>query len=163
MPMIISVPSEKRLRGVHPDLVRVVRRMAMDWKSEETGFIITCGVRTLEEQKQMVKAKASRTLRSRHIPAANGFSHAVDFACTMLVKGKWVPKWDWPLMIILANAMKASAIAEKVPVEWGGTWAALNTVKGPITAGMLSRRFPDGPHFQLPWATYPGTTKGVKK
>ena len=159
----ISPTSEKRLRGVHPDLVRVVRRMAADWNSGNTGFIITCGVRSLEEQKEMVRAKASRTLRSRHIPAANGFAHAVDFACTMLVKGKAVPKWDWPLFIVLANAMKAAAIAEKVPVEWGGTWDLLNDVKGALTAAMLHKKFPDGPHFQLPWAAYPGTTKGVKK
>jgi peptidoglycan L-alanyl-D-glutamate endopeptidase CwlK len=92
-------------------------------------------------------------MRSRHIPAANKFSHAVDFACTI----KGVPKWDWSLYVRLANAVKAAAIAEKVPVEWGGTWAALNSVKGAITAKMLHKSFPDGPHFQLPWSSYPGS------
>jgi peptidoglycan L-alanyl-D-glutamate endopeptidase CwlK len=42
--------------------------------------------------------------------------------------------------------MKAAAKAEKVPLEWGGDW-----------------KFKDGPHFQLPWATHPGTNKGAKK
>jgi peptidoglycan L-alanyl-D-glutamate endopeptidase CwlK len=149
----ISTVSERRLRGVHPDLVRVVRRTAKDWKDPETGWIITCGVRTIAEQRVLVAKGASRTMRSRHIPAANKFSHAVDFACTI----KGVPKWDWSLYVRLANAVKAAAIAEKVPVEWGGTWAALNSVNGAITAKMLHKSFPDGPHFQLPWSSYPGS------
>lgn len=135
--MIITPTSEKRLKGVHPDLVRVVRRVAKDWKDPETGWIITCGVRTLEEQKVNVAKGASKTMRSRHIPAANGYSHAVDFACTI----NGVPKWDWPLYAKLAKAVKAAAKAEKVPVEWGGDWVT----------------WKDGPHFQLPWKLYPGT------
>jgi peptidoglycan LD-endopeptidase CwlK len=135
--VIISSTSEKRLRGVHPHLVRVVRRCARDWKDPATGWIITCGVRTVAEQRIMVAKGASKTMRSRHIPAANGFSHAVDFAMTL--NGK--VRWDWPLYHVLAKAMKAAARAEKVPVEWGGDWV----------------RFKDGPHFQLPWKQYPGT------
>lgn len=135
--MIISQTSEKRLRGVHPDLVRVVRRVAKDWADEEFTWIITCGVRTAEEQRLMVAKGASRTMRSRHIPAANGFSHAVDFAPTI----NGVPKWDWPLFVRIAKAVKAAAKAEKVPIEWGGDWVS----------------FKDGPHFQLPWKQYPGS------
>ena len=133
--MIINAASEKKLKGVHPDLVRVVRRVAKDWKDAETGWIITCGTRTIEEQRVLKAKGASKTLRSRHIPAANGYSHAVDFAMTI----KGVPRWDWPLYDRLAKAVKAAARAEKVSVEWGGDW-----------------KFKDGPHFQLPWATYPG-------
>jgi peptidoglycan L-alanyl-D-glutamate endopeptidase CwlK len=135
--MQISPTSERRLKGVHPDHVSVVRRTAKDWKDPETGFIITCGVRTIAEQRVLVAKGASRTMRSRHIPAANKFSHAVDFACTI----KGVPKWDWPLYARLAKAVKAAAKAEKVPIEWGGDWAS----------------FRYGPHFQLPWKTHPGT------
>jgi peptidoglycan L-alanyl-D-glutamate endopeptidase CwlK len=133
----INTASTARLRGVHPDLVRVVQRCAADWKDPETGFIVTCGVRTLEEQKVLKAKGASKTLRSRHIPAANGYAHAVDLAAT--VQGQ--VRWDWPLYDKIAKAMKAAAKAEKVPLEWGGDWVS----------------FRDGPHFQLPWATYPGT------
>lgn len=150
--MILSNLSVSRLRGVHPDLVRVVRRCAANWKDAGTGFIVTCGVRTLAEQKVLVAKGASKTLRSRHIPAANGYSHAVDLAATIDSK----VRWDWNLYIKIANHMKAAATAEKVPVEWGGTWALINSVKGPLKASMLHRRFPDGPHFQLPWSSYPG-------
>lgn len=135
--MEINSKSEAKLKKVHPDLVRVVRRAAKDWKDPETGFIITCGARTLEEQKLLVAKGASKTMRSRHLLAANGYSHAVDFACTI----KGVLKWDWPLYAKLAVAVKAASAAEKVPVEWGGDW----------------KSFKDGPHFQLPWKLYPGT------
>lgn len=134
--MKLTSSSEEKLRGVHPDLVRVVRRCAKDWKDPDTGFVVTCGARTLEEQKVLKAKGATQTLRSRHIPADNGFGHAVDLACTL--NGKI--RWDWPLYDKLAKAMKAAAKAEKVPLEWGGDW----------------KTFKDGPHFQLPWDAYPG-------
>jgi peptidoglycan L-alanyl-D-glutamate endopeptidase CwlK len=137
--MKINTASTARLRGVHPDLVRVVQRCAADWKDPETGFIVTCGVRTLEEQKVLKAKGASKTLRSRHIPTANGYGHAVDLAAT--VQGQ--VRWDWPLYDKTAKAMKAAAKAEKVPLEWGGDWVS----------------FKDGPHFQLPWSSYPGNKK----
>lgn len=139
MTMELNKASVARLKGVHPDLIRVVMRCAKDWKDPETGFIVTCGVRTLEEQKVLKSKGASRTLRSRHIPAQNGFSHAVDLA--FLINGQ--VKWDFPLYDRLAKAMKAAAKAEKVEIEWGGDWVS----------------FKDGPHYQLPWNTYPGTKK----
>ena len=135
--MKLNSTSYSRLRGVHPDLVRVVMRCAEDWAEKDTGFIVTCGVRTLEEQKILKAKGASKTLRSRHIPAANGYSHAVDLACSV----KDQVRWDWPLYDKLAKRMKAAAKKEKVPLEWGGDW----------------KTFKDGPHFQLPWVQYPGT------
>ena len=140
--MKLNSASFAKLKGVHPDLVRVVLRCAEDWAEADTGFIVTCGVRTLEEQKILKAKGASKTLRSRHIPAANGFSHAVDLAC--MIKGQ--VRWDWPLYDKLAKRMKAAANNEGVLLEWGGDW----------------KTFKDGPHFQLPWVQYPGTTKGSK-
>ena len=145
--MKLNTASIAKLKGVHPDLMRVVLRCAEDWADAETGFVVTCGLRTLEEQKVLVAKGASKTMRSRHLTG-----HAVDLAAT--IDGK--VRWDWSLYIKLANAVKAAAIAEKVSVEWGGTWAALNPVKGTVTAKMLHKSFPDGPHFQLPWSSYPG-------
>lgn len=128
--MQLNKNSMAKLKGVHPDLVRVVMRCAKDWKDPETGFIVTCGVRTLAEQKVLKAKGASQTLRSRHIPGKNGYSHAVDLAFT--IKGQ--VKWDFPLYDRLAKAMKAAAKAEKVPIESGIDWAS----------------FKDGPHHQLP-------------
>jgi len=135
--MKLNTSSVAKLKGVHPDLVRVVLRCAKDWKDPGTGFIVTCGLRTLAEQKVLVAKGASKTMRSRHLTG-----HAVDLAAT--IAGK--VRWDWPLYDRLAKAMKAAAKAEKVAVEWGGDW----------------KTFKDGPHYQLPWKQYPGATKGKK-
>ena len=140
--MKLTFASYAKLRGVHPDLVRVVLRCAADWADPATGFIVTCGVRTLEEQKILKAKGASKTLRSRHLKAANGFAHAVDLACT--IKGQ--VRWDFPLYDKLAKRMKAAAKKEGVLLEWGGDW----------------KTFKDGPHFQLPWVQYPGTKAGAK-
>lgn len=135
--MKLNNSSLAKLKGVHPDLVRVVNRCAADWNDADTGFIVTCGLRTLEEQKILKAKGASKTLRSRHLTG-----HAVDLACT--INGQ--VRWDWPLYDRLAKRMKAAAKAENVLIEWGGDWVS----------------FKDGPHFQLPWKQYPGTTKGSK-
>jgi peptidoglycan L-alanyl-D-glutamate endopeptidase CwlK len=134
--MIIPPSSERKLKGVHPHLLRVVNRCAADWRDRTFTWIITCGVRTIEEQKLLVRKGASKTMRSRHIPAKNGFSHAVDVAA--VINGK--ARWDWPLYGKIAVAMKAAAKKEGIPIEWGGDW----------------KTFKDGPHYQLPWASYPG-------
>ena len=134
--MELNASSKSKLKGVHPDLVRVVNRCAKDWTDKQFTFGLTCGVRSLEEQKVLVKKGASKTLKSRHIPAPNGYSHAVDVVA--FIDGK--VRWDWPLYDKIAKAMKAAAKSEKVQIEWGGDWVS----------------FKDGPHYQLPWATYPG-------
>jgi peptidoglycan L-alanyl-D-glutamate endopeptidase CwlK len=134
--VILNASSLAKLKRVHPDLVRVVNRCARDWKDTTFQFIITCGPRTIEEQRVLVAKGASKTMRSRHLIAKNGFSHAVDVAATL--NGK--VRWDWPLYVKIAAAMKAAAKAEAVPLEAGLDW----------------KTFKDGPHYQLPWATHPG-------
>lgn len=134
--MQFSKASLAKLKGVHPDLVKVVMRCAKDWKDKQFTFGITCGVRTIEEQRILVKKGASRTMNSRHIPAKNGFSHAVDVVA--MIDGK--VRWDYPLYDRISKAMKAAAKSEKVPLEWGGDWVS----------------FKDGPHYQLPRKSYPG-------
>lgn len=133
--MNLTETSKKRLKGVHPDLVRVVNRAAKDWKDTSLTWIVTEGVRTVERQKELVAAGASKTMNSRHIPGKDGFAKAVDLAA--MLDGK--VRWDWPLYDKLAKAMMAAAKAEKVPLEWGGDW----------------KSFKDGPHFQLPKVQYP--------
>lgn len=120
--MKLSASSLAKLKGVHPDLVRVIKKAAEITKVE---FAVIEGLRTLERQKQLVAAGASKTLKSRHLTG-----HAVDVV--PLVDGKI--RWDWPLYHKLAPFIQAAARAENVPIEWGGDW----------------KSFPDGPHWQLP-------------
>lgn len=113
--------------GVHPDLVAVVK---LAIQLSEIDFCVTEGLRTVERQKELYKAGATTTMRSRHLTG-----HAVDLAA--MVWGKI--RWDWPLYDKIAKAMKAAAGQLNVDLEWGGDW----------------RTFKDGPHFQLSWASYP--------
>lgn len=135
--MKLNAASIAKLRKVHPDLVKVVTRAAVIINDPSFGFVITCGIRTIEEQRKLMAAKATRTMRSRHLPGKKtGLSHAIDFAVTL--DGK--VKWDWPLYARLAKIVKQAARDVGVAIEWGGDWAS----------------FKDGPHYQLPWAKYPG-------
>lgn len=133
--MKLTASSLAKLKGVHPALVKVVNRCAADWKDTELTWIITCGPRTVAEQKVLVAKGASKTMNSRHIPGKDGYSKAVDVA--MVLNGKL--KWDWPLYAKMAVAMQAAASKEMVPLEWGGSW----------------KSFRDGPHYQLPKVLFP--------
>lgn len=125
--MILNSRSIERLKGVHPDLVKIINKAA---EITDVDFIVTEGLRTPARQKQLVAAGASKTMKSRHITG-----HAVDLAVT--VGGK--VRWDWPLYNKLAAVVKKAAAEVKVPIEWGGDW----------------KTFKDGPHFQLPHKLYP--------
>ena len=128
----LGVRSRARLKGVHPDLVKVVERAI---NLTTVDFTVLAGVRDPLRQKKLVEVGASQTMNSRHIPGADGFAKAVDL-------GAWVDdevRWDWPLYNKIAAAMKEAAKQVGVPIEWGGDW----------------RTFKDGPHFQLPRKEYP--------
>jgi len=118
--------SIKRLKGVHPDLVKIVKRAI---KISECDFTILEGLRTRKRQRYLVRIGASRTMRSRHLTG-----HAVD--CGAWIKGR--VSWEWRYYYKIADAMMQAAEDVGVPVEWGGNW----------------RSFKDGPHFQLPRRLY---------
>ena len=123
----LSERSIRKLEGVHPDLVKVVKR-AID--ITEVDFAVTEGLRTKKRQEELVKLGASKTMKSRHLTG-----HAVDLAAVI---GSEI-RWDWPLYYKIADAIKKAANELKVPIEWGGDW----------------KSFKDGPHFQLTWKDYP--------
>jgi peptidoglycan L-alanyl-D-glutamate endopeptidase CwlK len=127
--VVLNDRSERNLKGVHPDLVRVVRKAALLLAEGPLGFIVTEGLRTKERQKELYDAGASKTMDSRHLTG-----HAVDLAAT--VTGE--VRWDWPLYTTLAHLMKSAAEIEKVNIRWGGDWLT----------------FRDGPHFELPRTKY---------
>lgn len=123
----LSKRSLKRLEGVHPDLVKVVRAAI---EITEVDFTVLEGRRTLARQKKLVEAGASKTMNSRHLTG-----HAVDLGAYV---GRRVD-WSWPLYHKIAHAMKQSATECGISLEWGGDW----------------RSFKDGCHYQLPWKAYP--------
>ena len=127
MTFSLSTKSKSRLIGVHPRLTDIVR---LAITITPIDFAVLEGVRSIERQKELVKAGASQTMRSRHLTG-----HAVDLGA--IVDGQ--VRWDWPLYDKIAVAVKEAARQLGVPIEWGGDWVSLK----------------DGPHFQLPWGSYP--------
>lgn len=127
MAFVLGARSRANLKGVHPDLVRIVE-MALSYSPHD--FTITEGLRTVARQKQLLAAGASRTMNSRHITG-----HAIDFA--VLIAGK--VRWDWPLYPQVAAAFKKAAAELGIPIIWGGDWASLR----------------DGPHVELDRRKYP--------
>lgn len=121
MAFSFSKRSENNMVGVHPDLIRVVRRAL---QLTEIDFMVTEGLRTRARQAELMKSGATRTMNSRHLTG-----HAVDLAAMV---GKDI-RWDWPLYAKLAKAMKQAAAEEGVALVWGGDW----------------KTFKDGPHFEL--------------
>lgn len=134
-----SKRSLRNLAGVHPDLVRVMHRAIA---TTGIDFTVIEGVRALDRQRKLVAKGASKTMRSRHLVASNGFGHAVDVVPFVDEDGDGAREisWHWPFYAELAPFIFAAAEAEAVPIEWGGHW----------------KSFPDGPHWQLPWKDYPG-------
>lgn len=127
MTYVLGSRSLQRLEGVHPDLVKVVKRAI---QLTTVDFTVLEGLRTVERQKVLVAQGASQTMKSRHITG-----HAVDLGA--YVDGQ--VDWSWPLYRKIYEAMKQASSELGVPVEWGGNW----------------KSFKDGPHYQLPWAQYP--------
>lgn len=129
MSATLTARCRKRLVGVHPDLVRVLE-LARGRVPPPLGFVVTEGLRTLDRQRALVAAGASRTMASRHLTG-----HAADIAVTL--DGQ--VRWDWPLYGQAAEIIGQAAEELGVKIEWGGSWKA----------------FRDGPHFELDRFAYP--------
>jgi len=117
--------SKTRLVGVNPKLDALIEGFARN--SGGIQFIVTEGVRTLERQKQLVAAGASRTMKSKHLTG-----RAVDLA--VVLHGE--VRWDWPLYATLADSFVSYAKDTHKPSVH-------------LVAGAHWRTFRDGPHFQL--------------
>jgi|TARA_R110000751_G_scaffold68999_2_gene140383 peptidoglycan L-alanyl-D-glutamate endopeptidase CwlK len=150
----LSQGSLRKLEGVHPLLVDVVKKAL---EHTRTDFGVIYGVRTLEEQKELLEKGVSQTMKSYHLVQSDGYSHAVDL---MAYVG---PRSSWELSLYddLADAMKIAAKEQGVHIRWGGAWT-VNDIRiwdGTMEDAMNSyvdlrrsqgrRPFIDGPHFEL--------------
>ena len=103
----LSQRSLDRLKGVHPDLVKVVKRAI---ELTEHDFSVIEGVRSVETQREYVAKGVSKTMNSRHLTG-----HAVD----LYPVGRPTP---WDKCAVVAKAMKKAADELGVPIVWGGDW-----------------------------------------
>lgn len=153
MTFTLGAKSLGELRGVRPDLVKVVGRAI---QITEQDFSVHDGLRTIEEQREYVKRGVSKTMNSMHMKQADGFGYAVDLV--PYVNGKL--RWEWEPIYHIAAAVRAAAEELAVNIVWGGVWDRnLNDLPmGPMNlkqaVATYCKRHPgpdfiDGPHFQL--------------
>lgn len=130
-----SERSLKNLTGIHPDLRRVMDRALQE---SPVDFVVNEGLRSLARQKELLRIKATTTLKSRHLTG-----HAVDIYAyvDLNADGKitFEEMANPRLMKQLADAVKFAASELGIPVVWGGDW----------------RTFKDYPHFELDRRKYP--------
>ena len=145
----LSKRSLSRLDGVDEKLVSVVTT-AINFTSVDFGVIQ--GLRTVEEQRELVAKGASQTMKSKHLTG-----DAVDLMAYIGSRGSW----ELSLYDNIADAMKLAAIEQDVKLRWGAAWHIpdLREWDGTMQDAMDEyidlrrsqgrRPFIDGPHFEL--------------
>ena len=145
----LSQRSLSRLEGVDERLVKIVCRAI---EITDIDFGVTQGLRTLEEQKELVDKGASQTMKSKHIDGL-----AVDLVAYI------GPRISWELNVYdnIADAIKQAATEEGVAVRWGAAWNIpdIREWEGTMEEAMNHyidtrraegrRPFIDAPHFEL--------------
>lgn len=138
---ILSKRSQENLKGVHPNLVKLMEESI---KNSPIDFTITEGIRTVEEQKELyaqgrtkkgpiVTTKDGVKNKSNHQTKADGFGYAVDLYPNINGKVQVVDKDTVPNLKKIAAHIKIVAKELNINITWGGDW------KTPY----------DPPHFEL--------------
>ena len=145
----LSQRSLDKLEGVHPDMVKCVKS-AIEYTKVDFGVI--CGMRTEQEQKELVAKGASTTMRSKHLEGL-----AVDLMAYVGSRASW----ELNLYDDIADAMAKASKTHGVPIKWGAAWSEgdirsySGTAEDAMNAYIDLRRsqgrrpFIDGPHFEL--------------
>lgn len=140
--------SLRELEGVNPVLVAVVHRAL---ELSEVDFAVSDGLRTREEQQELLVKGATHTLNSKHLTG-----EAVDLVA--YINGK--PRFEFAPACLIAKAVRQAAKEQNVPMRWGCAWDIVFTdsVADPETVmeGYAARKkaagkkpFLDSPHFEL--------------
>lgn len=119
-----------RLTKAHPDLRRLVEKVAEVW-----DIVVLEVARTPERQAELVAQGKSKTLQSKHLVQADGFAHAVDLA-PMPVDWNDSARWCY-----FGGYCVATAIRLGIPALWGGDWNRNTRV--------LDQTFNDRDHLEL--------------
>ena len=145
----LSERSLGKLEGVNDSMKLVVMKAITLTKID---FGVICGLRTQEEQEELVAKGASKTMKSRHLTG-----DAVDLMCYLGSRGSW----ELNLYDDVADAMKQAAQDEGVGIRWGAAWQIPDirewdgTMEEAMNAYIDLRRsegrrpFIDAPHFEL--------------
>ena len=145
----LSQRSIDKMEGVDADLVAVTKR-AIELTKIDFGVIY--GMRTIQQQENLVAAGKSQTMKSKHL-----VGRAVDLMAYVDGKGCW----ELNVYDDLCDAMKEAAKELSVAIKWGAAWSEgdIRTYPGTAEDAMMAyvdlrrgqgrRPFIDGPHFEL--------------
>jgi peptidoglycan L-alanyl-D-glutamate endopeptidase CwlK len=149
MTFSLSQRSLDKLQGVDKRLVAVVKHAITVTKVD---FGVICGLRTIEEQRELVARGASQTMNSKHLEG-----NAVDLMAYVGSRGSW----ELNLYDDIADAMKEGAKLVGVPIRWGAAWHIddMRDWRGTMEEAMNEyidtrrrqgkRPFIDAPHFEI--------------
>ena len=138
-----------KLEGVDSRMQDVVKEAITLTKID---FGVICGMRTEDEQRELVAKGASKTMKSKHLDGL-----AVDLMAYIGSRASW----ELNLYDDIADAMAAAARNNNVKIRWGAAWhvdsiADWNfTMQDAMNSYVDLRRaqgrrpFIDGPHFEL--------------
>jgi len=152
----LGTSSRNELKGVHPDLVKVVERAI---EITEQDFTVFDGIRTAADQRALYKRGASQidgyTKIGKHQQQASGYGEAVDLV--PWINGRAV--WDWDAIYVIADAMVTASRELGVKLRWGGCWEPVHNLAGSpenwVAAYVKRKRaagkraFNDGPHWEM--------------
>lgn len=140
MSIILGSKSLSKLEGVHPNIVKVVKRAAA---LSSQDFTVLEGVRTPARQKELY-AQGRTTpgpvvtwvLTSNHfVNKKTGFGHAVDLC-------PWPIDWNTPAKFdAISKVMFQAAKDLGVKIRWGADWDRDGKPR--------ERGETDSPHFEL--------------
>ena len=151
----LSQRSLGNLEGVDERLQTIVKTAIHNTKVD---FGCICGLRTIQEQRELVAKGASQTMKSKHIDGK-----AVDLFAYIGSRGSW----ELNLYDDIADAMAQAARDVGVGLCWGAAWSTASlpypmdvrqwngTMEDAMNAyidkkrAMKKRAFIDGPHFEL--------------
>ena len=151
----LSDRSLSKLEGVDERMVAVVKSAIHRTKVD---FGVVCGLRTIEEQRELVAKGASQTMKSKHLDGV-----AVDLMAYVGSRASW----ELNLYDDIADAMKEAAKDLGVAICWGAAWSTQDhpypldicAWEGTMEEAMKAyvkkksdagkRAFIDGPHFEL--------------
>ena len=145
----LSERSMSKLQGVDPRMQDVVMEAITLTKVD---FGVICGMRTEDEQRELVAKGASKTMKSKHLDGL-----AVDLMAYIGSRASW----ELNLYDDIADAMAESARNNNVKIRWGAAWHVDSiadwdfTMQDAMNSYVDLRRaqgrrpFIDGPHFEL--------------
>lgn len=141
MTYALGTQSRERLGGVHPNLVKIVKRAI---ELTTVDFMVLEGVRTEARQKELYAQGRTTpgkivtwTMNSKHRIQPDGFGHAVDLV-------PYPIDWEDPIKFdTIALAMKSAAceLGLENRLRWGADW---DQDGNPREKGEL-----DSPHFEI--------------